>query len=89
VKYFNNHDFGYHKGTVESPLRLAAQFTPEGLAIHCPKIKRPENSSGSLGRRPDRRTKLSPAFVDNSWPCSSVHWGGLCRLTHVHRFDHG
>ena len=29
---FANSDFGYHKVTVERPLRKAAQFTPEGVA---------------------------------------------------------
>lgn len=31
-KVFANSDFGYYKVTVERPLRLAAQFTPERLA---------------------------------------------------------
>lgn len=31
-KVFNNRDFGYYKVTVERPLRLAAQFTPERIA---------------------------------------------------------
>ncbi|PSB32847.1 type I restriction-modification system subunit M [Chlorogloea sp. CCALA 695] len=31
-KVFDNSDFGYYKVTVERPLRLAAQFTPERLA---------------------------------------------------------
>jgi len=31
-KIFDNSDFGYYKVTVERPLRLAAQFTPERLA---------------------------------------------------------
>ncbi len=31
-KVFNNRDFGYYKVTVERPLRLAAQFTPERVA---------------------------------------------------------
>ena len=31
-KTFDNSDFGYYKVTVERPLRLAAQFTPERLA---------------------------------------------------------
>lgn len=31
-KVFDNSDFGYYKVTVERPLRLAAQFTPEKLA---------------------------------------------------------
>lgn len=31
-KLFNNRDFGYYKVTVERPLRLAAQFTPERVA---------------------------------------------------------
>lgn len=32
-KIFDNEDFGYYKVTVERPLRLAAQFTPERLAV--------------------------------------------------------
>ena len=31
-KVFNNRDFGYYKVTVERPLRLAAQFSPERIA---------------------------------------------------------
>lgn len=31
-KIFNNRDFGYYKVTVERPLRLAAQFSPERIA---------------------------------------------------------
>ncbi|CAH0349844.1 class I SAM-dependent DNA methyltransferase [Aquabacterium sp. CECT 9606] len=31
-KVFHNRDFGYYKVTVERPLRLAAQFTPERMA---------------------------------------------------------
>ncbi|GHD80326.1 N-6 DNA methylase [Vogesella fluminis] len=31
-KVFNNRDFGYYKVTVECPLRLAAQFSPERIA---------------------------------------------------------
>ncbi|MCP4426609.1 MAG: SAM-dependent DNA methyltransferase, partial [Chloroflexi bacterium] len=31
-KLFNNADFGYYKATVERPLRLKAQFTPERIA---------------------------------------------------------
>ena len=31
-KIFDNSDFGYYKVTVERPLRLAAQFTPERIA---------------------------------------------------------
>lgn len=31
-KVFENRDFGYYKVTVERPLRLAAQFTPERIA---------------------------------------------------------
>ncbi len=31
-KVFQNRDFGYYKVTVERPLRLAAQFTPERIA---------------------------------------------------------
>ena len=31
-KVFDNSDFGYYKVTVERPLRLAAQFTPERIA---------------------------------------------------------
>ncbi len=31
-KVFDNSDFGYYKVTIERPLRLAAQFTPERLA---------------------------------------------------------
>lgn len=31
-KVFDNSDFGYYKVTVERPLRLAAQFTPERVA---------------------------------------------------------
>lgn len=31
-KVFNNRDFGYYKVTVERPLRLAAQFSPERVA---------------------------------------------------------
>jgi type I restriction enzyme M protein len=31
-KVFNNRDFGYYKVTVERPLRLAAQFSPECVA---------------------------------------------------------
>lgn len=31
-KVFDNRDFGYYKVTVERPLRLAAQFTPERIA---------------------------------------------------------
>lgn len=31
-KVFQNRDFGYYKVTVERPLRLASQFTPERLA---------------------------------------------------------
>ena len=31
-KVFNNRDFGYYKVTVERPLRLAAQFSPESIA---------------------------------------------------------
>ena len=32
AKVFNNRDFGYYKVTVERPLRLAAQFSPERIA---------------------------------------------------------
>lgn len=32
-KVFNNRDFGYYKVTVERPLRLAAQFSPERIAM--------------------------------------------------------
>ncbi len=32
AKVFDNADFGYYKVTVERPLRLAAQFTPERVA---------------------------------------------------------
>ena len=32
-KVFDNRDFGYYKVTVERPLRLAAQFSPERIAI--------------------------------------------------------
>lgn len=32
AKIFDNRDFGYYKVTVERPLRLAVQFTPERLA---------------------------------------------------------
>ncbi len=32
-KVFDNSDFGYYKVTVERPLRLAAQFTPERLGV--------------------------------------------------------
>jgi type I restriction enzyme M protein len=31
-KVFNNRDFGYYKVTVERPLRLAAQFSPDRIA---------------------------------------------------------
>ena len=31
-KVFNNRDFGYYKVTIERPLRLAAQFSPERIA---------------------------------------------------------
>jgi type I restriction enzyme M protein len=31
-KVFDNRDFGYYKLTIERPLRLAAQFTPERIA---------------------------------------------------------
>lgn len=31
-KVFNNRDFGYYKVTVERPLRLAAQFSPERIS---------------------------------------------------------
>lgn len=31
-KVFNNRDFGYYKVTVERPLRVAAQFSPERIA---------------------------------------------------------
>ncbi|MFT6336456.1 MAG: type I restriction enzyme M protein [Halioglobus sp.] len=31
VKVFDNKDFGYYKVTIERPLRLAAQFTPEHI----------------------------------------------------------
>ncbi|MCB0052094.1 MAG: SAM-dependent DNA methyltransferase, partial [Caldilinea sp.] len=33
AKVFDNADFGYYKVTVERPLRLAAQFTPERIAV--------------------------------------------------------
>ena len=32
-KVYDNSDFGYYKVTVERPLRLAAQFTPERIAL--------------------------------------------------------